>query len=147
MKKALLIAIISIFFAISANAQSYNSAIGLRGGLFGGVTYKHMLGSSAGFEGILQTDWYGFNLTGLYEIHKPAFDVRGMRWYYGAGAHVGNYYSSHLSIGIDGIIGLEYTFKELPINVSVDYKPAYNLTGWSGFWGSDAAFSIRYYWR
>jgi len=147
MKKALFIAVLIAILSIGANAQDYSSAIGLRGGTYGGVTFKHNMSKGTAFEALLSTDWGGYNLTGLYEIEKPAFDVKGMRWYYGVGAHVGNYYYSTLSIGIDGIIGLEYTFKELPINLSIDYKPAYNLTGYTHFWGGDGAFSIRYYWH
>ncbi len=148
MKKALLVALLITIIGVGANAQDYKSAIGLRGGWYNGVTYKHNMSQSRAFEALLATDWYGFNLTALYEIENPAFDVSGMRWYYGIGGHVGNYYkNSQLSFGVDAIIGLEYTFKELPINVSVDYKPAWNLTGGTGFWGADAAFSIRYYWK
>jgi hypothetical protein len=47
-------------------------------------------------------------------------------------------------IGIDGILGIEYNFEEVPINIGVDWKPAFNLTGYSGFWGDGGALSIRY---
>jgi hypothetical protein len=39
---------------------------------------------------------------------------------------------------------LEYNFKEIPFNLSLDWKPALNLVGSSGFWGDGGAISIRY---
>jgi len=48
------------------------------------------------------------------------------------------------NVGIDFILGLENNFKEIPFNISIDWKPAYNLTGYSGFWADGGAISIRY---
>lgn len=167
MKKYVLVGIIS-FFSLFSYSQSYDNAIGIRAGFSNGVTFKHMLGDSKGFELLLDTRWKGFNFTALYEVHKQAFDVEGLNWYYGFGAHVGSYrayknhpyfvdnnssldnngneiYRNYIVIGIDGIIGIEYNFEEVPINVSLDYKPAFNLTGYTGFWGDNGALSIRYY--
>ena len=52
--------------------------------------------------------------------------------------------STYTVIGIDGIIGLEYSFTEIPINVSIDWKPVLNIIGYSGFWGDGGALSVRY---
>jgi hypothetical protein len=102
----------------------------------------------------LSTRWHGFNITGLYEIHNYPFAVEGLSWYYGFGGHLGfwdGYRSSRFDedktytvIGIDGILGLEYSFVEVPICLSLDWKPALNVIGHSGFWGDGGAFSIRY---
>jgi hypothetical protein len=73
----------------------------------------------------------------------------------GAGAHIGFWngrynpwwdekVESHAVFGIDGQIGLEYTFNEIPLNLSVDWKPAINLVGSSNFWGDEFGLSIRY---
>jgi hypothetical protein len=135
-------------------AQEYKTGIGLRGGWFNGITVKHFIGENKALEGILSTRWRGFNITGLYEVHHNAFDVAGLNWYYGGGGHIGFWEGSnvkwssnsnaHTVIGIDGILGLEYNFDEFPINISVDWKPAFNIIGHSGFWGDGGAFSIRY---
>ncbi len=47
-------------------------------------------------------------------------------------------------IGIDGILGLEYTFDEIPLNLSLDILPSLNLIGSSGWGGINGALSIRY---
>ncbi|MEI6091578.1 MAG: hypothetical protein WCR42_14075 [bacterium] len=147
MKKAILVAVLITIISIGANAQDFKSAIGIRGGWYNALTYQHFMTRTTAFEGLVAAHGGGFSITGLYEIYHPAFDIKGMKWFYGIGAHAGNYYYDELSIGVDAIIGLEYTFKELPINVSADYKPAWNLTGYTGWWNDYGALSIRYYWN
>ena len=155
MKKYLLA--LSILFTVSAalSAQDYSNGIGLRGGIYNGVTFKHFLGEKSAVEGIVTTRWQGIAVTGLYELHRyTAFDVDRLNWYYGFGGHIGfwngTYTSwgvsntSYMVIGIDGILGIEYNFEELPINVSLDWKPAVNLIGYSSLWVDGAAFSVRY---
>ncbi|HDR51762.1 MAG TPA: hypothetical protein ENN90_09135 [Mariniphaga anaerophila] len=146
----------TLFFAIAmaANAQDYNTGIGVRGGLSNGLTVKHFIGSNTALEGILSTRWQGFNITGLYEIHANAFDTPRLNWYYGFGGHIGFWdgYKGHpwfndgtyTIIGIDGIIGIEYNIEPIPFNISLDWKPGFNIIGYTGFWGDELALSIRY---
>lgn len=153
MKKIMFLAAVFISVFGTLNAQNYETAIGLRGGLSNGITVKHFLTDVNAIEGILSTRWGGFGITGLYEFNnKTAHE--GLDWYYGVGAHFGAYDGSETPwgdtdvsysvIGIDGIIGIEYTFATIPLNLSLDYKPALNLVGYNGFWGDNTAFSIRY---
>ncbi len=145
----LLLAIIGI-----SKAQDYNTGIGLRGGFANGLTIKHFVSSKAAFEGIIATRWRGLELTGLYEIHTRAFQTNRLNFFYGFGGHVGfwngdyakwgNSGSSYTVVGIDGIIGLEYSFLEIPFSIGVDWKPAYNFYGYSGLWADGGAISFRY---
>jgi hypothetical protein len=155
MKKILLTLIVIVTMTAFSNAQEYQTAAGVRGGLSNGLTIKHFLGGKSAVEGIVMTRWQGINVTGLYELHKwMAFGVDRLNWYYGVGGHIGFWNGTYTTwgtsgtaytvIGIDGIIGLEYTFEEIPINLSVDWKPALNLVGYSGFWADGGAFSARY---
>lgn len=154
MKKTLLVSAIVLCFAIASNAQDYRTGIGLRGGFYNGLTIKHFVGEKSAFEGLLATRWSGFEVTGLYEIHNPLADVDRLRWFYGIGAHLGFYDSdytnwgdpgtSYTVIGADLILGLEYSFSEIPLNLSLDWKPAFNLIGYSKFFGDGGALSIRY---
>ncbi len=154
MKKFLMTTIVMFCIVTLSNAQDYNTGIGLRGGLSSGLTVKHFIGEKAAIEGILATRWQGFIITGLYEIHNQAYEVDRLNWYYGFGGHIGFWDGSNVSwadddnsytvIGVDGILGLEYNFKEIPINISIDWKPAFNIVGYSGFWGDGGAISIRY---
>lgn len=149
----ILLASCCIFFS---SAQDYNTGIGLRGGFANGITIKHFVSSSTAFEGIIASRWRGLELTGLYEIHGRAFNTERMKWYIGFGGHVGfwngdytrKYWgepgTSYTVIGVDGILGLEYNFSEVPFNISIDWKPAFNFFGYFGFWADGGAFSIRY---
>lgn len=154
MKKLMLVLLIALFIGLKSNAQDYNTGIGLRGGWGSGLTIKHFMHDNKAVEGIFDSRWHGFSVTGLYEIHHEAFEVNRLNWYYGIGAHIGfwngRYYwdynkdRNYTVIGIDGILGLEYNFEEIPFNIGIDWKPAFNLTDSSGFWGDGGAISIRY---
>lgn len=151
--------LVILFFALFAITtasfaqKGYNQAVGVRGGLVQGITAKKFIGDKTALEGILFTRWRGAGITGLYELHSwNAFDVDNLNWFYGLGATVGfydGYYysgtgSNFFGIGIDGIVGLEYNFEEIPINISVDIKPSFNLLGYDDYLGYGGAFSIRY---
>lgn len=155
MKKIILTLIIVIFISAYSSAQDYKTGVGLRLGTSNGLTIKHFLNDRSAVEGLLVTRWRGFELTGLYEIHKQAFDVERLNWYFGGGGHLGFWNGDNTKhwgepgmnytvIGIDGILGIEYNIREVPINISLDWKPMFNLTGYSGFWGDGGALSIRY---
>jgi hypothetical protein len=154
MKKIILTLTLVIFISVYVSAQDYNTGIGLRLGFSNGLTVKHFLSQRSAVEGLLATRWRGFDITGLYEVHNQAFDVERLNWYFGGGAHVGFWNGDNTNwgdrginytiIGVDGILGIEYNFREVPINMSLDWKPAFNLTGYTGFWGDGGALSIRY---
>ncbi len=154
MKKLILSFTFLFFLSGVTLAQNYTTGIGLRGGFSNGLTVKHFVSANNALEGILSTRWGGFNVTGLYEIHNYPFAVQGLSWYYGFGAHIGFWDGNDVGwadddgaytvIGADGVIGLEYNFVEVPINLSLDWKPSLNLIGHSGFWGDGGALSIRY---
>lgn len=93
-------------------------------------------------------------VTGLYQLHNPFPDVREMTWYYGLGAHfaTANASKKHpfdsasgsdVFLGIDGVIGAEYTFKDAPISLSLDILPILNIIESPGVW-LQAGLSIRY---
>lgn len=154
MKKFILAFSISILSIFAANAQSYDTGVGIRGGLFNGITGKHFISENAAVEGILSTRWRSFNITGLYEIHNFAFDTPGLYWFYGGGAHIGfgdgdhhpriDTIDNYSYFGIDGIIGMEYVIADVPLTIGIDWKPVINLVGYSDFWGDSGALSVRY---
>ncbi|MDD4227097.1 MAG: hypothetical protein PHU98_11980 [Mariniphaga sp.] len=159
MKKLFLVFMIGLLTAVTVNAQDYNTGIGVRGGLSNGLTVKHFIDGNNAIEGILSTRWKGFNVTGLYEIHNQAFNTPRLNWYYGFGGHIGFWdgYKDHpwfdkadqidgsyTVIGIDGILGLEYNIEAIPFNISLDWKPGFNIIGYTGFWGDELALSVRF---
>jgi hypothetical protein len=136
-------------------AQGYQTGVGLRLGVSNGLTVKHFISGRDALEGIFHTRWGGVVLTGLYEVHKDIPEAAGLRWFYGGGVHIGTWngdrgrsswgdHQGQTIFGIDGIIGLDYPFEVVPIGLSLDYKPAFNISNNAGFWGDEVALSIRY---
>jgi hypothetical protein len=153
MRKIILTVILVSVLTMMANAQDYKTGIGLRVGPASGFTVKHFIHDKSALEGLLTTKWHGWDFTGLYEVHNLAFDTENLRWFYGGGAHLGFYNGNNVEwgtpgttsgvFGIDGILGIEYTFDEAPINLGLDLKPALNLIGYTGFW-AEFGVSARY---
>lgn len=157
MKKALIILTIFMVIALSNvnaqrsssyNSSSYTTAIGVK---FypTGVTLKHFIKQNkTALEFIGYFYHEGTRITGLYEIHDNINGVEGLKWYVGPGAHIALYDNKHggfTSVGIDGVIGLDYKFSNAPINLSLDYQPSIQLTDYYGDrYASWGGLAIRY---
>lgn len=146
MKKITLSTLIfSLLFLLSRNAKaqdSYQFAVGLKfGGYENGISAKYFMDNATSIEGVAGFRSGGVVFTGLYELNQEAFGVPALKFYYGAGAHVGaigkgdyrrfgndEYYnSSHILLGVDGVLGLEYFIPKSPIAVSLDLNPRVEL--------------------
>jgi len=139
--------------------KNYNTGLGLRFGYVYGVTLKHFINDKWAIEGILSTRGWGngsgFNLAVLGE-HHWALGPKGLALYAGFGGHLGywswkngnrpNGYNNNQAfvLGVDGILGLEYTLAAAPFTFALDWKPEFDLIGGSRFWGDGVALSIRY---
>ncbi len=163
MKKLLFVSVLILFistFAHNSKAQDYKLGVGLRLGEYTGLSLKYFGASKNALEGILASHWNSsfssIHITLLYEIHNQFPNARGLKWFYGGGGHLGfiNDYNDHpwykdgkdndsAIIGLDGILGLEYTFPKAPVCLSLDWKPVFNLTPRTGFWGNEIALSVR----
>ena len=166
--RKLTVTLVLSLFATFAVAQDYNNAIGLRlGGISSGITFKHMGGNDAAFEGILGWGRHSLLITGLYEKHYAFGNAEGLYWFFGGGGHVGffndeygyayfkyykkkgvvyvneKYYDSKVSLGLDFIIGVEYKFENAPLTLGLDFKPFFDID--PGFYGyGEGAFSARF---
>lgn len=158
-KRNLLALVIIMASSAFTQAQSYSNAVGLRLGSSNGISFKHFMSEADAVEIIANTRWRGLQITALYERHQGLEISNQLKFYYGAGGHLGVWdnYDNHpwfddknnkqyVVVGIDGILGLEYIFKEVPIALSLDWKPEFNLVGYSGIWLGDSGLSVRYYW-
>jgi hypothetical protein len=149
----------------SLMGQDYKSGIGLRFGTWGaaGVTFKHFINENTALEANLNfrsySSYYGYNggytyieVTGLYEKYGSISDIDGLKYYFGGGPVVGIFsYSDGYSgsdaafrLGIAGVIGLEYKFSNVPIAISTDYMPSYNLLGGRYFSSNRGGLAVRY---
>ena len=144
-------------FALAGNAQDYKSAIGLRLGSPLSVSYKTFLSEKGAFEAVAgfrsYTGYSWVNIGAYYQVHNDFPNVDGLKWYYGAGANV--YFwswdsafldaGSNTSFGISGVLGLDYKFKDIPLNVSADWIPTFFLNGYgNGFAAGYGALAARY---
>jgi len=132
-----------LLFSERSAAQNYQTAVGLKfGGYENGVSIKYFSTPDIALEGELGFRAHGVVFTGLYEIHQEAFGVKELTFYYGAGAHLGaegsgvyqtydgsneTYNQSHILLGVDGVLGLEYKIPNSPIAVSLDLNPRVEL--------------------
>lgn len=132
--------------------SSYQTAIGVK---FypGALSLKSFTDPNIAVEGLAYFYNYGFRLTGLYEIHGDINGAPGLKWYAGPGAHVGVFNNkwkdfrdnnSSVSIGIDGVLGLDYKINNAPLNVSLDWQPSFNFVGYNYFEGGWGGLAIRY---
>lgn len=155
----------------SNRSSGYTTALGLRGGYTSGISFKHFVSGNAAWELVVGSRWHGLSVTAIYELHKGnALGVSGMSWVYGIGARAGfydgryyykgkkgcndpnnpkcyDYYDRNgrgmTALGIVGIGGLEYKFKEIPFTISLDLIPVVYLNHYNnGF--LDGSVSLRY---
>lgn len=146
MRKLLILVFLvaSSFFA--ANAQDYKVGVGVRLSsasptLSNAITVKYNMNQQHSLEGIIS---FGsrFGIGGLYEVNKVT-TVSGLNWFYGGGAYVG-FEDGKTFLGPTGIIGLDYKFPSIPLNLSLDWKPELDLIQEINFVPDAFALSARF---
>jgi hypothetical protein len=169
MRKIILVSVIILLLAgtnvtaqksSSFNSSSYTTALGIKlypgsGGAAG--TLKYFVKKNAALEALGFAWERGGRITGLYEFHWDIPNAPGLKWYAGPGAHIGfyndKYYNdirdgkgSYASIGLDGVIGLDYKFKNIPLNLSADWQPSFDFGNerYRGFGGNFGGIAARY---
>ncbi len=148
MKRPLIVCIVVFLLAISqdASAQAYRFALGVRLSnstptLNNSVTGKYFVTDRTAVEGLVS---FGsrFGMGALVEIHKP-LNIPQLSWMYGAGAFVG-FQDNDTYLGPTGILGLDYKFENVPINLSLDWKPELNIIPDIDFVPDAFALSVRF---
>jgi hypothetical protein len=158
MKKIISISLIVAILAFTngVSAQAYKTGIGVRLSsaqpmVNNSITLKHFLNERSAIEALFS---FGdpLSLGALYEIHKP-FSTEGLQWFYGGGGYIGfvktynpnkNKNETDANFGAMGVIGLDYKFANLPLNISLDWKPELNLVSDINFEPAAIGFSARF---
>ena len=153
MKKSFLFAIAAILIsATQLKAQDYKTALGLRLSSRGpavnnSLTFKTFVNPKLAIEGLFTFD----NKTAigaLFEIHNDIPSTDGLKWFYGAGAYLGfdsdKTHTDRALMGGQGVVGLDYKFANLPLNISLDWKPELNIIDNINFEPAAVGFSIRF---
>lgn len=162
-----LIILLSLCLSYVSHAQMNSGiAVGLRGTPDGGgITGKFYMHNNWAFEaqlngsagnGYADNDGASMVAVGLLEYNFILPDP-SWRIFVGPGIHAGTwdryndgyegrYRNVEAAIGIDGIAGVEYIFKEFPIGLSADIKPAVNFASEAAIFPNNFfGVSARYY--
>jgi len=158
MKKILFALLFSVAVLLmhSASAQEYKNALGVRLSssaaiVNNSISFKHFLNEKSAIEALFS---FGdpLSLGALYEIHKP-FSAAGITWFYGGGGYVGfvkeynvnkNKNETNVNFGGMGVLGLDYKFVNLPLNLSLDWKPELNIVSDINFEPAAIGFTARF---
>jgi hypothetical protein len=129
----------------TANSTEYKTAIGVKVWAGAGVSIKTFIKDNNAVELIGYFDRFGTRITGLYEFHGNLSTDGSLKWYVGPGAHV-SLYKNSTAVGIDGVVGIDYKFSNIPLNLALDWQPAFELGGAdrNGFYGNWGGFAIRF---
>jgi len=168
--KHLFTLLLLLIFSAGLSAQDYKNSAGFRLGKTDGLTYKKYLledqavefmlgfgGQDKGMQGYVIYQWN-------YQI--PTSFTESLYLYYGAGGHVGyirpsgsRYYylndatiiledgkQTYYTIGVDGVVGLEYRIFTVPMTVSMEVKPYFEYYGlrYTQFRFWDFGFTAKY---
>ncbi len=158
MKKILCISLFlsAIVFTTTASAQAYKTGIGVRlssaqAMVNNSISLKHFLNEKSAIE-VLFSFGDPLAIGALYEVHKP-FSSEGLQWFYGGGGYLGfvkswnpnkNRNETDVNVGAQGVLGLDYKFVNLPLNISLDWKPELNLVSDINFEPAAIGFTARF---
>jgi hypothetical protein len=145
LKRMFLLVLISGAAGISLRAQNYKTALGLRLSsndalVNNAVSIKHFVNPVVAFEGLLSFKPAAVGV--LAEVHHPVSAAPGLRWLFGGGAFV--YFDKGAGGGLQGILGLDYKFVNVPLNLSVDWKPEFEFSHGLLFEPAVVGFTARF---
>lgn len=155
MKKLIVTALVLIGSGFTAQSQEISkNVLGLRLGDNNGfgteISYQRGLSDNNRIEANLgwrnNHNVSALKLTGIYQW---VWEIdNNFNWYAGAGAGLGSWSNSDSNgsfVYISGNVGIEYNFEEVPIQLSLDYRPEFGGHGYfNNNYGSDIALGIRY---
>lgn len=167
MKKIIIILI--LFAGIGGlQAQEFERQLGIRLGYTSGISGKVIKDNRVAIEGILGFRQGGMQMYALVQSYKQLIKNSNVNWrmYFGGGGHLGfvngsdrvrrwsssyGYYweeiwVSGMVFGLDGVFGTDYSFPTVPVVLSVEFKPFFEVQSFQrvnvNFY--DFAFGIKY---
>ncbi len=124
----------------SSNAMQNNS-----------ISIKQFISPRVAIEGLF-TFGEPLALGALIEFHKP-LSAAGLNYFYGGGGYIGfvkevnvntQKESTNANFGAQGVIGLDYKFNNIPLNISLDWKPELNIVDDINFEPAAIGFTARF---
>ncbi len=158
MKKFFLFALLAIALGATTTirAQDYRTAIGVRmssasAAVNNSISVKQFINDRAAIEALFS---FGDPLAfgAMLEIHKP-LAASGLSWFYGGGGYLSflktynpNKQKNEIdpNFGAMGVLGLDYKFNNVPLNLSLDWKPELNIVSDINFEPAAIGFTARF---
>lgn len=149
--KTLLISILLLFAVFASKAQLYERKVGVRLGYATGIFYDKQIDDLSSYRFMMSFRGNGRHFTAMKYFQKYKLDQlpENFSFYYGYGAHAGfvRWYEnvevenvgnltelrSGPVLGLDALIGISYDFQKLPISLTADVKPFFDVLGKRGF--------------
>ena len=147
-KRILLLTALIIAITSSASGQSSGFGAGIMIGEPTGISLKNWISKTNAWD--VGVAW-GFGKHGAFHIHGDYLwheydlikvDTGILPLYYGVGVRVLFADDSHL--GIRGVVGLDYLFDGLPLDVFLELVPIFDIVPGTGF-SFNGALGIRYF--
>lgn len=158
MKKILFVFLLSAGFGSINNlsAQNYKTALGVRLSSSNAmqnnsISIKQFISEKMAIEGLF-TFGDPLALGALVELHKPLTPA-GLTYFYGGGGYISFVKKVNVAtqksttdpnFGAQGIVGLDYKFSNIPLNISLDWKPELNIVSDINFEPAAIGFSARF---
>ena len=158
MKKILftLLIVASICSLTAVSAQEYKTALGVRlsssaAMVNNSVSFKQFISDKSAIEALFS---FGdpLALGAILEFHKP-LAPSGLSYFYGAGGYISFIKNTNVAtgktstdpnFGTQGVIGLDYKFSNVPLNLSLDWKPELNIVSDINFEPAAIGFTARF---
>lgn len=155
-----LLLLFSILITTSVSAQMYERSVGVRLGYSSGIFFDKQNDDLSSYRFMMSVHEGGRYFTAMKYFRRYKTDrlPENISFYYGYGAHAGyvkwyqqgedesyGYYLQKRSapvVGFDALIGLSYDFEKLPISLTCDIKPFFDLWGRNAFKSSPYDFAI-----
>lgn len=161
--KRLILLVLCIFSAQFIFAQTFKNGIGIRAGWTPGFEYRLYTDDANSYKFLLGTREQGVQLHAFKEFHQYDLfqSTDRLVFFYGLGMHVGyerwdvehyhdnmHWYKTRTAFlaGLDGLVGLEYIFYEVPLALGLEVKPYFDVLGQHMFslQPFDFAFTVKY---
>jgi hypothetical protein len=134
-----------LFISSKGFAQNFTRDMGIRGGDGAFFTYRHFSDEEKALEGMAGFSKNSLRVVILREYLQPFKYVRSenVKLIYGFGMHAGITYTNKYKIlfrtyyqewqwspqlGVDGLIGFEYTFPEFPLLIRLAAQPYFEFS-------------------
>lgn len=136
-----------LLLSIAGKAQQYNRAIGIRSSNDFSILYEKQINDESNYR-FTYSFGYGrgqkISAYKIFQYYKLDDFPPNLSFHFGYGAHIGycrwrqffkNEHGQYWDkmyrpiLGLDGIVGLAYNFTSVPLAISLDVNPCFDLWG------------------